>query len=190
MPPREPLAVTSSTSLIQFSVATHAAPSYIGCHPRLRAFTLERELGGGNASRIPMPDTPSHFRARLVYVAFAGVTIALGLAVHLYGAFLGSTLRDMTGDALWAAMIVWWIAAIAPVLSISARSAIAIAICFAVEFSQLYHTQSLDALRAGIIGHLVLGSGFDPRDLLSYTIGVLAAAAFERLTRSPRAASV
>ena len=34
--------------------------------------------------------------------------------------------------------------------------------------SQLYHTPTLDAIRATQAGQLVLGSGFDPRDLAAY----------------------
>jgi hypothetical protein len=59
------------------------------------------------------------------------------------------------------------------------RAAVALAICFAVEASQLVHTPALDALRATTPGRLVLGSGFDPRDLLAYAGGVLAALALD-----------
>ena len=44
------------------------------------------------------------------------------------------------------------------------RAAVALAFCFAVEFSQLVHLPALDALRRTTAGHLALGSGFDPRD--------------------------
>jgi hypothetical protein len=41
-----------------------------------------------------------------------------------------------------------------------------------VELSQLYHAAALDAVRATTAGHLVLGSGFDLRDLVAYGVGV------------------
>jgi hypothetical protein len=129
-------------------------------------------------------DVRPRVHARLVYVGLALGTIALGLMVHVHGDALGPASRDVIGDALWAAMIMWWISAIAPDRSLGARGIVAIAICFAVEFSQLYHTGTLDSLRNTIIGRLTLGSGFDPRDLLAYAIGVLAAAACERIVRS------
>jgi hypothetical protein len=44
--------------------------------------------------------------------------------------------------------------------------------CFAVEFSQLIHLPMLDALRRTTLGYLVLGSGFDRRDLAGYAGGV------------------
>ena len=119
-------------------------------------------------------------RHRAPYVALALATITLGLAVHRHGAWLGSTARDVLGDALWAVMIAWWVAALAPGTRLAVRAATALALCFVVEASQLYRTPALDALRATAAGHLVLGSGFDPRDLAAYALGVLAAALLER----------
>jgi hypothetical protein len=90
----------------------------------------------------------------------------------------------MLGDALWAAMIVWWIGALRPGGSLRTRGIVALAICFAVEVSQSVHAPLLDALRRTTVGHLVLGSGFDPLDFVSYTIGVLAATLLERSVRA------
>jgi hypothetical protein len=110
-------------------------------------------------------------------------TIALGLGVHWYGAALGPAARDVAGDAIWAAMITWWAAALTPSASLRNRILAALAICFAVELSQLYHTRRLDALRSTTLGQLTLGSGFDARDLLAYALGVLAAAFLEWTVR-------
>ncbi len=114
-------------------------------------------------------------RARLLYILLALGTIALGLGVHWWGNALGPTLRDVVGDALWAAMIVWWIGAFIPRVSLGRRAFAALAICFAVETSQLYHAPALDAVRRTTAGSLVLGSDFDPRDLVAYTLGVFGA---------------
>jgi hypothetical protein len=95
--------------------------------------------------------------------------------------------RDVLGDALWAAMVVWWIAAVAPASRLPWRAAVALAFCFAVEFSQLWHFPALDALRRTTAGHLALGSGFDPRDFAAYAAGVLAAVLLERATERRRA---
>ena len=125
-------------------------------------------------------------RPRLAHVAAAVATIAVGLAVHLGGVVLGPVARDVLGDALWAMMIAWWIGALAPDARLVRRGASALAVCFAVEASQRLHAPWLDAVRGTTIGHLVLGSGFDPRDFLSYTAGVVAAMLIERATRRPR----
>ena len=117
---------------------------------------------------------------RASYIALALGTIALGLTVHWRGAALGPMLQDLLGDALWAAMIAWWIGAVAPGASLRLRSIAALALCVGVEVTQLYHTPQLDALRATTAGHLVLGSAFDSRDLVAYALGVCAAALLER----------
>lgn len=116
---------------------------------------------------------------RASFIALAAATVVLGLAEHFHGGALGATARDFTGDALWAAMIAWLIGAMAPASPAFARSAAALAICFAVELSQLVHFPALDALRGTTAGHLVLGNGFDPRDFAAYTLGVGGAVAIE-----------
>ncbi len=72
----------------------------------------------------------------------------------------------------------WWAGALTPHARLATRSAAAYAICAGVELSQLYHAPALDTIRATRAGHLVLGSGFDPRDLAAYALGVLGAAVF------------
>jgi hypothetical protein len=118
-------------------------------------------------------------RRALAYLALACATILVGLVVHLHGAALGPVARDVLGDALWAMMIVWWAGVIAPRARLAIRCMCAYAICVIVEVSQLYHTATLDAVRAATLGHLVLGSGFDPRDLVSYAAGVALAGLLE-----------
>ena len=80
-------------------------------------------------------------------------------------------------------MIAWWIGALTPRTPLAARGVIALAFCWTVEFSQLYHSPILDSWRLTTPGQLVLGSGFDPRDLAAYAFGVLAALALELLVR-------
>jgi uncharacterized protein DUF2809 len=118
-------------------------------------------------------------RRRAAFLALACATIAVGLVVHLRGTALGPVVQDVLGDALWAMMIAWWVSALAPRARLAVRSTTAYVICATVEFSQLYHTATLDAVRATTLGHLVLGSGFDPRDLAAYGVGVALAALVE-----------
>jgi hypothetical protein len=126
----------------------------------------------------------------LEFVALALGTIAVGLVVHWHGTALPPTLRDVLGDALWAMMIAWWIGALIPRARLDRRLGLALATCWAVEFSQLYHAPMLDGWRQTTMGQLVLGSGFDLRDLAAYAIGVLSALVFEiRVKRSQPAPS-
>ena len=129
---------------------------------------------------------PSWLRARTRHVALAVGTIVLGLTVHLRGSALSPVVRDVLGDTLWAAMVVWGIAAVAPAIRRPWRAAVALGVCFVVEFSQLVHLPALDALRRTTAGHLALGSGFDPRDLAAYAAGVIAAVLLERATERYR----
>ncbi|HKY97597.1 MAG TPA: DUF2809 domain-containing protein [Gemmatimonadaceae bacterium] len=112
---------------------------------------------------------------RKSFVMLAFGTIVVGLAVHLFGAALNPAARDITGDILWAIMMYWLLGAVFPRIAIAGRSVMTYAVCAGVELSQLFHAPSLDALRATTPGHLVLGSGFDSRDLVAYAAGVLIA---------------
>ena len=92
---------------------------------------------------------------------------------------LSPVAKDVVGDALWAAMVVWWVGVAAPCGRPVIRWGVALGVCFAVELGQLYHGEAVDAVRRTMLGHLVLGSGFDPRDFVAYAGGVLAAAGVE-----------
>lgn len=119
-------------------------------------------------------------RRRMQYAALAGAIILLGLVVHFYGTLLGARVRDGLGDAMWAAMICAGISALLPRRSPLHRSVAALCVCYAVEFSQLWHTPTLDQFRATQIGALMLGSGFDARDLVAYALGIGLFAWFDR----------
>ena len=116
---------------------------------------------------------------RLRFVALAIGTIVAGLTVHWGGRSLPFIVRDVLGDALWAMMIVWWLGALAPAAKAALRALVAIGVCWAVELSQLYHAPLLDAWRGTPIGQLILGSGFDTRDLAAYAVGVVIAFVLE-----------
>ncbi|HEY4304974.1 MAG TPA: DUF2809 domain-containing protein [Gemmatimonadaceae bacterium] len=103
--------------------------------------------------------------------------------MHEIGIGLSPDVRDFVGDALWAAMMFAFVSAAWPANSLAVRAAVALAISWIVEFSQAYHAPSLDALRATTLGRLTLGTGFDPRDLLAYAVGVAVAAMLERTIR-------
>jgi hypothetical protein len=139
--------------------------------------------GARNASRplsVSVNDRPrADWRRRAAFAAAAVATIGVGLAVHERGIALGPVGRDVFGDALWAAMMLWLVSVGAPHARVIVRSATAYLICAGVEVSQLYHVAALDAARATTLGGLVLGTGFDWRDLGAYAVGVACAALLE-----------
>ena len=114
-------------------------------------------------------------RRRAGYVLATVVVIAAGLATRpLRSAY--PVAMDALGDALWAAMVFLALSAAWPEAPIWKRAAGAAALAFAVEFSQMYHAPWMDRIRATLPGHLVLGQGFEPWDLVKYLVGVGAAA--------------
>lgn len=123
---------------------------------------------------------------RLTYLGLVVLTIAIGLWVHRGGLPLGTAAQDVAGDALWAVMMVWWVGAITPATAVLTRGAVALAVCMAVEVSQLVHAPWIDGVRASTLGSLVLGTGFDARDLLAYAGGVAVGVALECLARARR----
>lgn len=112
------------------------------------------------------------------------LVIGLGLASRKYPQLLPVGLGKYPGDALWALMMLLLVGFVRPAWSIARVASCALAISFAVEFSQLVRTPWLVAARQTPIGHLVLGSGFHALDLLAYTAGVAIGAACESL-RAP-----
>ncbi|MEO7087010.1 MAG: DUF2809 domain-containing protein [Gemmatimonadaceae bacterium] len=124
-------------------------------------------------------------RTRLAFIALALGTIAAGLAVHWRRQLLPPALQDILGDALWAMMIAWWFGALLPNTRPAPRALLALVVCWCVELSQLYHTPALDALRRTTLGHLVLGSDFDVRDLAAYVVGIAVAFSLEAIQRRP-----
>jgi len=116
------------------------------------------------------------------------LVVALGLLSREFGGQFPDALKTYPGDALWAVMIWLLCGLVWPRLSIVRCALLALAICFVVEFAQLVRAAWLVELRQTTLGRLVLGSDFDPLDLVAYTIGVGLGFAFEML-RSPRSTS-
>ena len=121
--------------------------------------------------------------SRRTFAALALGTIAVGLAVHRLCGQSPPALCDIAGDALYATMIAWWAGAAAPRAALWHRAAAAFGLSVGIEVSQLVHEPHADALRATPLGQLVLGSGFDPRDIAAYGAGVIGASLAEHAVR-------
>lgn len=113
-------------------------------------------------------------KRRIAFFALAAATIVIGIEVRFGATFMPMGIADVLGDALWAFMVASLVSAMVPHWPVLRRAAIALCFAYVVEFSQLLHTPWLDDLRATTPGHLVLGQGFDARDLLAYFLGVTA----------------
>ncbi len=132
----------------------------------------------------PGSRAPAARRRSAAALALAAV-IAAGLTVHGLGP--DGAVTDITGDALYA------VAAFAAGVLIAPRAAtlpvagLAAAWCVGVELLQLTAVPSALAAWFRPIA-LVLGTGFDARDLVVYVAAVVVAAVIDAAVRSRRAA--
>jgi hypothetical protein len=110
----------------------------------------------------------------LVLIGIAGVTVR---------AVLDGPVAKAGGDILYAVGIYALVFLIRPRISARAAAAIAVAVCWAVEFAQLTPFPAAIS-RHSTLGRLALGSTFHPPDLMSYVIGVLLAWAVTRRSTS------
>lgn len=70
-------------------------------------------------------------------------------------------------------MVYWLVAFVGPSASVVKVALTAPVISTADEFSQLYQTPWINAIRATTPGHLVLGSAFSWGDIVAYTVGIV-----------------
>jgi hypothetical protein len=111
-------------------------------------------------------------RRRPVYAVGGLVILILGLASRQNAAALPVFVTDYAGDTLWALMVFAIVAFLVPRWSSLRVAAVALAIAYLVEASQLYHAAWIDRVRGTGIGGLALGFGFLWSDLVCYAAGV------------------
>jgi hypothetical protein len=94
---------------------------------------------------------------------------------------LGITSRKMEGvpmffgDTLYAVMIYFGMRMLFVNIDIKKTAILALLICFAIEFLQLYDAEWMLEIRRTTVGHYVLGQGFLWSDLGYYTLGIIMA---------------
>lgn len=122
-------------------------------------------------------------RNRWVYAVCVLAVILFGLASRRFPGLFPAALGKYPGDALYALMMFFglgWLLPRKPTLQVALM---AMLVCDAIEFGQLYHAPWLDALRRTTPGRLVLGSGFHALDLLAYAVGTACGALMEAAKR-------
>jgi hypothetical protein len=112
----------------------------------------------------------SSTRRRVTLAATAATTVIAGLLVHEFG---NGTMGDIIGDALYAILMYLLLACLMPRSLRSAVAALAIMFCCAVELLQLTELPQR-ATEAFPAAALLLGAGFDTRDLIVYAVAVVA----------------
>jgi hypothetical protein len=86
------------------------------------------------------------------------------------------------GVALYAALIYAIVVFLAPRASLVMVGAVALAVCWAVEFAQLTPVPAALSARS-TLARLVLGARFSPADLLAYVVGIALMLGLHRLAR-------
>jgi len=110
--------------------------------------------------------------------------VATGLAVHLIGS---GPIADFAGDALYAVMVYLAIAAVFARTASWAVGAAAVAVCTLIELFQLTGLPGSWAEAFWPV-RLMLGAGFDARDLIAYAVGAAAATLCDLVLRRRSAA--
>lgn len=120
-------------------------------------------------------------RRRIIAAALLVGTVALGLATHFV--LPDGVTSDVAGDALYTVAIYLGVMLLAPRARPWSLAVVAVGWSFAIELLQLTDAPAR-AAEAFAPARLILGSGFDPRDLLVYALaGVLALASDLAVTR-------
>ena len=114
-------------------------------------------------------------KRQLPVMLFLAFVVGVGLASRKYEGVFPRVLGKYPGDALWtvAAYLGWKL--VVPTMAPRKLGLAALGLSFLVEFLQLYHAPWLDGIRGNHLGHLFLGSTFNPMDLVAYTVGGCAA---------------
>ncbi|MEU3498265.1 DUF2809 domain-containing protein [Kitasatospora cineracea] len=124
---------------------------------------------------------PGEWRARAGWTAAAGAVLAFGLVAP---GLVPAGAASLLGGALYTALLYTLLSAAAPRLGPWTAGAAALAAGWAVELFQLTGLPA-DLGRHSRLARLVLGTTFDPADLLGYALGAAAATALHLLARRP-----
>ena len=117
---------------------------------------------------------PSLWRSERVVCVVAGLgVIGLGLIWRSPICELPPSVKKYGGDALWAMLIFLIIRFLWPRWTDWRSAWAAFAVSVAVEVSQLYHADWIDAIRGTRLGSLSLGSTFNAPDIAAYATGIV-----------------
>ncbi len=117
---------------------------------------------------------------RRTAAAFMLAAIAAGLVVRLVALGLPSALVKYGGSALYAVMLFWLLAALAPRTRSIWLALAAACLVTAIECFKRVHSPGLDAFRLTLAGKLLLGRIFAWRDLLAYYLAIALVALLHR----------
>ena len=109
---------------------------------------------------------------RIVVLLSILIIVPLGYAIRFHGS-APEWVNDSFGSIAYE---IFWILLVAFLFPQASPLWTAVGVCFAtcvLEFLQLWHPPFLEAMRATLLGRLVLGNNFAWSDFLSYFMGSL-----------------
>ena len=107
---------------------------------------------------------------RVLYFILIIITILLGILSRKING-----IPTFFGDTLYAVMVYFGMRMLSVNIDIKKTAILALLICFAIEFLQLYDAKWMLEIRRTPFGHYVLGQGFLWSDLAYYTLGIIIA---------------
>ena len=108
-------------------------------------------------------------RNRFLYFGIILFIIALGLGSRT--SYIPDFIYPYLGDFLYAVMMYFIFAFLLPKVPPINIAFMAVGICFAIEFLQMYQAPWINEIRHTCVGALTLGSGFLWSDLVCYSLG-------------------
>ena len=115
-----------------------------------------------------------------IYLLILFFTLVLGLSSRVFSSSLPTWIAAYAGDTLWALLVFWLVGLLRPNWLSERVAAVALGFAFGIEISQLYQAPWLNAIRATMLGSLVLGHSFLWSDLVCYSVGILVGYLLER----------
>jgi hypothetical protein len=121
-------------------------------------------------------------RSRYALCALAVLAIEALIALFVHDSFV----RPLVGDSL-AVILVYLLVRAVTAMRLRTATSLSLGIAFAIELSQLFGMISHLGLDHNRMARVVLGSQFDPLDLIAYVAGAACIVAGEALAARTRA---
>ncbi len=112
-------------------------------------------------------------KRRIVYGILFLLIIPLGLATRRQPQWFYTFIAEYGGDAFWSTMFFFLFRILWPYVVLKKIALYTFLFSVAVEISQLYHAEWIDAVRNTFPGKMLLGNTFYWTDIMCYLAGTV-----------------